>query len=541
MMLGSRASFLVATPLALLASLYFGNEGNEQGPGRRRGAVQGDEFFRVAKDCALCHSSSPRANAMRSATGDDVSPHGLWNATMMGNAFKDPYFHAQMQKESLSQGQAVQAICLRCHTPMAHHTRKLKGESAPLLADVAADPLAQDGVSCTMCHQITAEGLGEERTFSGRPIVGKERKIFGPFEEPATGPMQMHVNYTPTHAPHIQSSALCATCHTLTTAHQGKSFPEQSPYLEWRNSAFNDEAGKSEATRSCQECHMAETGPTRIARNPMGVDFLIPVREGYRSHAFVGGNAFMLDILRDHREELGVTASAEALTRMAAAARRQLGEETLRLSIHDAEVEDGQLTFDLVAENLAGHKFPTGYPSRRAWLHVQVRRGRDVLFETGASDDKGRLVGVDDELALPHVTRVEKPSDVVVYEMVANDPDGKPTTFLTKMVEKRKDNRLLPRGWKRSGPHIAETEPVGIGNDVDFVDGRDKVHFNIKVDGPATGLRIVAWMRYQPVPPAWVDALRGVDAKQCRDFVRMYDAAPKTPDTVAVVAHFVGR
>jgi hypothetical protein len=42
-----------------------------------------------------------------------------------------------------------------------------------------------------------------------------------------------------------------------------------------------------------------------------------------------------------------------------------------------------------------------------------------------------------------------------------------------------------------------------------------------------------ATLRYQPVPPAWVDALRGVEAEQAKRFVGWYDAADKTPETVA--------
>ncbi|MCB9881021.1 MAG: hypothetical protein H6832_05630 [Planctomycetes bacterium] len=525
---------LCASPTLAIAAPQ--EESQADSPGLLKPMV---DHFRVSNDCALCHSQSPRANAMRNAMGDDVSPYGLWSATMMGNAFRDPYFQAQMQKESLSRGEAVQVLCLRCHTPMAYQHRVMNGEKPPRLADLFDDRLAQDGVSCTMCHQITAEGLGEERTFSGRPVMGKERKIFGPFENPATGPMRMHVKYTPTHAPHVQTSALCATCHTLSTAHAGKVFPEQSPYLEWRNSEFNDEQGATATSKTCQQCHMPKTGPTRMARNPAGVDFLIDVREDFRAHAFVGGNSFMLDLLRENRDQLGVTAEPAALARMAAASRRQLGEDTVKMTIRDAEVEDGVLTFDTVIENLTGHKFPTGYPSRRAWLRVQVRRGRQVLFETGAYDDEGRILHVRDELAQPHRSRVEKPSDVVIYEMVAEDPEGQPTTHLTKMTRKHKDNRLLPRGWRRNGPHLEETAPVGLGNDVDFVDGRDKVHFHVPIEGDGNGIRIVAWLYYQSVPPAWVDALRDVDADACRDFVKMYDAASKAPETVAVVAQFV--
>ncbi len=53
----------------------------------------------------------------------------------------------------------------------------------------------------------------------------------------------------------IQSSELCATCHTLLTQAldaQGKvigELPEQVPYQEWLHSEYRE-------TRSCQSCHM---------------------------------------------------------------------------------------------------------------------------------------------------------------------------------------------------------------------------------------------------------------------------------------------
>jgi len=502
------------------------------------------DLFLPAHNCAVCHSVAPGASAMRTATGDDVSPHGLWQATLMANSFRDPYFRAQMERESAADA-AVQELCLRCHTPMAHHTAVRAGKPAPRLADVVADPLlADDGVSCTMCHQITAEGLGEPRTFSGRPVLGTERRMFGPFPDPATGPMRQHVNYTPTQALHVRSSALCATCHTLTTEHQGTEFAEQTPYLEWRNSEFSDEHGDehgaSETSRTCQQCHMAATGATRIARNPMGRDFLIPVRDGYAAHAFVGGNAFMLDLLRVHRDDLEVEASGADLARMAAATRRQLAERTATLAIEGSQLQDGVLSFAVRVQNQTGHKFPSGYPARRAWLHVQVRSGRDVVFESGGWDEAGRLVGVDGELGLPHPALVESPAQVPVYEMVAEDPDGKPTTSLVRMVRKLKDTRLLPRGWRRDGPHADVTAPVGTGNDLDFVGGGDTVGYRIALPAGRGRLQIVAWLHYQPIPPAWVDALRGEKGPAATRFVTLYDGADKAPETVAVTTATVG-
>lgn len=516
--------------LASVAIASFADAGAPHPPHER------DDHFTTSEQCAVCHTPAPGATALISPTGDDISPYGLWQGTMMANSFRDPYFRAQIIKESEAAGEQVQELCLRCHTPMVHHEARRTGSKLPRLADVEGDIFADDSVSCTVCHMIDSKGLGDPSTWSGRPNFTKERRIFGPYEDPATQPMQSLVNYTPTHAEHISDSALCATCHTLHTEHHGTPFPEQTPYLEWRNSLFNDENGKTERSRSCQECHMADLGETRLARNPAGFDFDIPVRKGYRGHTFVGGNAFMLDILAENAEELDVIAEPAALERAAAATRKQLAERTARLTVSEIERDEGNAKFSIEVENLTGHKFPTGYPARRAWLHVQVAIGRRLIFESGAVDeDTGRLVDVVDELDIPHVQTVRQPEDVVVYEMVAHDPNEVPTTFLTKMVGKQKDNRLLPLGWNAAGPHVEDTRPIGIGGDPDFVGGSDTVHFEVPLPERARGrLRVIARMYYQPVPPVWVDALRKVDAEECERFVRYYDAADKTPDNVAV-------
>ena len=477
---------------------------------------------------------------MRSSTGDDVSPHGLWQSTLMANSYRDPYFRAQLERESRG-SEELQELCLRCHAPMAHHDRVLAGQPAPRLHDLESNKLASDGVSCTVCHQITSEGLGTESTLSGQPVLGKERKIFGPFAHPVEAPMRNMVGYTPVEASHVRTSALCGTCHTLTTAHHGALFPEQTPYFEWRNSEFSDETGATETSRTCQQCHMPETGRTRIARNPMGREFLIPVRDGYRAHAFVGGNAFMLRLLADNREELGVEASSEALQRTAASTKRQLGEDTASIEVEGLQREGATLSFSVRVQNRCGHKFPSGYPSRRAWLHVQVRSAGAVVFESGAFTDDGRLRDIADEHGLPHVTLVQSPQDVPVYELIAADPEGNPTTSLARMSQRQKDTRLLPRGYRHDGPHAEATIPVGIGSDIDFTAGGDAVGSRIDLPESAHGtLQVVAWLHYQTVPPHWVDALRGETGEHAARFVRLYDAADKTPETIAVVTATVG-
>ncbi len=152
----------------------------------------------------------------------------------------------------------------------------------------------------------------------------------------------------------------------------------------------------------------------------------------------------------------------------------------------------------------------------------------------GAVDSEGRLVGVEDELRIPHTSVIRSPTDVVVYEMVADDEAGAPTTFLTKMATRRKDTRLLPRGFQVEGPLARDIEPVGLDGDDDFVAGADRVRCELPLPAGAEGRwQVRASLLYQSVPPAWVDALRGVEAEEAQTFVGYYDAAQRRFEVVA--------
>lgn len=512
---------------------YGLGSGPQWGGGQPKGA---NAVFATADGCARCHSVAEKANAMRSPLGEDVSPHGLWQATVMANSFRDPYWRAQVAREcedDPERADEIQALCLRCHAPMHHHSRVLGKQEPATVAAAARDPLARDGVSCTMCHQIRARDLGKPTTFSGKGRIGKARVIYGPYEKPDSGPMLGMSRYAAFHGAHIRSSALCATCHTLVSHHQGERFPEQTPYFEWRNSVYSDEDGRTDDSRTCQECHMAEVGPTRIARDPDGNDYLLQARDPYRAHAFVGGNAFLLDMLAKNRELLGVEASAASLRQMARATRNQLQTKTVDVAIGPIEHKDAELRFQIRVDNKTGHKFPTGYPARRAWLHVRVQNENGIVFDCGGYDQGGELVDVVSPLDQPHVTTIETPYDVLVWELIAHDVDGDPTTLLTSMATRGKDNRLLPKGWRRDGPHAKETAPVGTGTDLDFVAGSDSVSVVIPYPKKSPRATVTAWIHYQAIPPHWVEDLRTIDAPECRQFVRLYDAADKTPETIA--------
>ena len=514
------------------------------------------EAFATHELCARCHLGSPRALALRDGDGYDVSPVRMWRGTMMANAFRDPYWRAQLAREvELHPGETeeLHSVCTRCHAPMAWRDDRFKGRAHRSPQELASDPLAQDGISCTLCHQISPEGLGSEESFSSGYHLPNVGVIYGPYGRPFAMPMRRMSGYTPTEGPHIRSSALCGSCHTLVLDHGETEFAEQAPYLEWRNSVYSTEREtplENARPTSCQECHMPNVGSMRIAHHPRGGDFGgLAERPDVRSHAFVGGNAWMLDLLRHEAARFGLGDRVAELALAAASTRYQLAHDTARVEILGAEVLEGEggpeVRVDVRVTNLTGHKLPTGYPSRRAWLFFEAGVGDQTVFRSGGLDAQGRLEGVSDELAIPHYDVIRSASEVAVYESIAQDAEGRVTTSLAAMRAWKKDSRLLPLGWDSAAPGLERIRPRGLGDDAgeggDFSGGSDVVTYLFPLvlgdpqgaegeGGPDSNallerpLRLRAQLRYQSIPPAWVDGLRGSETGPAVEFLSLYDA-----------------
>jgi hypothetical protein len=262
-------------------------------------------------------------------------------------------------------------------------------------------------------------------------------------------------------------------------------------------------------------------------------------RQGFRQHDFRGSNFFMPRILNKYRHDLGVTALPQELDAAALLAEEFLRDEAATLSVTAPRVEGGRLLADITVENRAGHKLPTAYPSRRAWLHVAVRDAAGaVRFESGALRPDGRIVGNDndDDPARfePHHDRITRADQVQVYESIMGDPQGRVTTGLLTAVRYLKDNRLLPRGFaKGSAPADVAVRGDAAG-DPDFVGGGDRVRYQVPVGGAAGPLQVTVELRYQPIGFRWAHNLGGRRTAETDSFVRRFEAL--APASSAVVA-----
>jgi hypothetical protein len=505
-------------------------------------AAQAPNLFITSDRCMACH------NGLITPDGRDASIGVGWRSSMMANAARDPYWQAAIRREALVHPTAsalIQNECGACHMPMHRFQANAEGRQGevfvhlPLTSDVTPESLrAADGVSCTVCHQIGSEKLGEKESFTAGFVMDTsteagDRKVYGPFDvdNGRQKLMQSASRFVPAKGEHIQSSELCATCHTLITHaldDDGQvvgELPEQTPYLEWKHSAYAGE-------RSCQSCHMPVVEGSMQVSSVLG-----PFREEVSRHVFRGGNLLMPRIFNAHRQELAVQAFPQELQATADQTIQNLTTSTARLDISRAEISDGTLTTELAITNLAGHKLPTAYPSRRVWIHltVQNREGR-TLFESGRFRPDGSIEGNDNDIDPavfePHYDEISKPDQVQIYEPILADPSGAVTTVLLSASSYVKDNRLLPRGFEKATAEEFIAVRGAATDDADFVGSGDRIRYQIATDGTQGPFVVEAELWYQPIGFRWAHNLGDVTAEEIERFIGYYK---EMADSSAVV------
>ena len=504
--------------------------------------------FTGSANCSGCH------NNLRDAQGDVISLGTEWSGSMMANAARDPVFHAKFaseQKRNPALTDVLSEKCLRCHAPMAVIEAGFDGQSLTLLEDTGildpANPYhdqAMEGVSCMVCHQIEdVPELGEKESFSGgfsipTMLETSERVAYGQYALPSERLMRDRSGVLPVHSDHMEDSALCATCHELNTpvvdgdgeVVSGHELPEQAVYSEWQQSDFADDGAMPQ---SCQDCHMERADGVRMANRPRR---LTPV-DDLKRHRFSGANTVVMDILNNHRAELGVTSGDMD---NAIQANREFLLRAADIRITSAKRLGGLLEVRVEVSNRTGHKLPTGYPSRRVWIDFEVR-GEDgsELFRSGRMNADGSIVGLDADHGgpdfEPHYRVISNEQQVQVYESVMGDTDGGLTYTLLGGAAYLKDNRIPPAGFDktRASANVAVVgDALADGN---FGDGTDRVTYRVPLPSPGS-LQIHVALRYQPLSAGFLnDLFRDADRPLVARFQGYWEDAELRAETLASV------
>lgn len=399
------------------------------------------------------------------------------------------------------------------------------------------DPLAMDGVSCTLCHQIKPDNFGSHESYSGNFEIDQSRTIYGPYTNPMVGSM---AGFSASYGSHMNSSELCATCHTLFTPYLDNNgqiageFPEQTPYIEWKNGEY------SQNGTECQTCHMPSTDiPVDIATTGDSV-----MRSPFWFHYFVGANTFMLKMLQSNIDNLGLSASETHFDSTIVRTERHLRDRINLFS--SSEIVGNTLSADIIIDNNAGHKLPTGIPLRRMWINLSVKDSNNVtIFESGNWDENGEIDGLDTPYE-PHYTNISDPNEVQIYEAIMKDVDESVTYTLLRAAGYIKDNRIPPQGFVKSH---ASYDTVII---VWLADTDDNFNFEDAVEGSGTDLTsytadiepndtyyVSVKLCYQTVTPRFVDHMFAMSTPEITLFQSMYDAEDKSPSILDSLSYVI--
>jgi hypothetical protein len=474
---------------------------------------KGPPQFVTSDQCIGCHTASDiNMSATFAPQPVNLSPYTEWRASMMGLAGRDPVFHAQVESERAQFANSplgnkdafLDSKCFHCHgimgqrqlvidnspgktpppdqmTPAFNHEWVYALPEPPryeYAGPARYGALARDGISCAVCHQMADQNpkLGSAPSFTGDFALDKPGTVNGPYTDVQPLPMKQALGITPEYAPQITSSALCGSCHTVITPvldregrqlKDGKGQPmvfhEQTTYMEWLNSDFQNEPELSKRevriadVQTCQDCHMPRTFQglrinSRIANiedvtYPF-VDFRLPdkdirlrARDDYSRHTLVALNVFANQMFQQFSDILGVATadymypvSADGRTPVpglvtAENASLELAKETVDLEVVGINRTADALEVSVKVTNLAGHSFPSGVEFRRGFLEFLVldAAGRPV-WASGRTNARGEILDGLTDKVLP----------TEYFDIVCKDP-SRPAEQCRKLCAEKLD------------------------------------------------------------------------------------------------------
>jgi hypothetical protein len=471
--------------------------------------------------CSFCHGSY----------SEPEEPYTRWNASMMGQAGRDPVFHAALANAGQDASFSGDT-CLRCHVPQGW----LVGHSTPTDGSLLQD-VDFEGVACSICHRMVdpvyTPGMSPpddqailaaltELPFnphSANYVIDPSDRRRGPFDlqadwlviRPGGWPGFHQFRQSPFHL----SSRMCATCHDVSLPHFSRQpdstytlneldtpaptddkyqqFPEQRTYSEWSQSLFAQGpvnlggrfGGNQPAVSSCQDCHLPTITGQGCAFNP-------PVRDNLPQHNFNGGNTWVLRAINQlyFQSESGLSDAAVD----ASVARAQ--DMLQKASDLELFASPGTLTTRII--NFTGHKLPTGYnEGRRMWINVKfLDPAGQTVAEMGSYDP---------------VTAVLSTADTKVYEArngvdpaisaATGIPIG-PGFHLAVNNTVFKDNRIPPMGFNNASFAAVQAGHVGYS----YTDGQywDDTAFAF----PPGVQRAMVTVYYQTTSKEYIEFLR---------------------------------
>ncbi len=344
-----------------------------------------------------------------------LKPVGISSSAECGQCHKDIYktwqnsLHAQASgnlvfrtaylQAYFKKGESARRTCLACHAPVA----RVNGDYE------LTDPLTREGINCDYCHNISSV----KEDASGFTYTHE----FGAVKQGPLKDVSSPVHLT-RHNSLYKKSIICAACHEY-ESRNGVRLIET--FSEWRDGPYPKKG------IHCQDCHMRKV-PGKIVSEKVK---RTPEME-ISTHDIAGGHSLAMR------------------------------EKSLTLKIEDIQVHKQrvQVTVGLTNKG-AGHKIPTGLPSKKILLQVSVKSKSEGVAQTQQKiyqkivvDGDGNPVTSDADLLLGNGQRVISDNRIGPLETVRES--------FTFFVPEEKEQTVSATVFYSHNPEVIQPSPIHI-------------------------------------------------------------------------------
>jgi tetratricopeptide (TPR) repeat protein len=229
-----------------------------------------DQFISAVR-CAKCHAET----------------HAQWSESLHRNAGREPFYKASVDILEHQRGIEFTQHCESCHSPIAMLSGALRtGSHEPRTLD-------DEGVTCTVCHSITAARLDGTGSYTirrpallvrndGTPVYGdlSDEQILAAIPDHKRAMMRDL----------LKTPEFCATCHKAAappSLNNYKYLRGFNTYDEWQMSGASTDTitpyYRRDKRADCRTCHMPLTGEGKF-------DLAADADGKIASHRFIGAN-----------------------------------------------------------------------------------------------------------------------------------------------------------------------------------------------------------------------------------------------------------
>lgn len=246
--------------------------------------------------------------------------YASWKNSLHAQAVSNPVFNTAYLQASFANREEAKRKCLPCHAPIAVLTDDFGLRRA----------ISRESINCDYCHSITdvaANSAGPKPEFEfGHVKQGPLKNVKSPVHSTRYNKL-------------YRQSLFCKGCHEYTGENGAKLI---ETFSEWQKSPYPAKG------IHCQDCHMR-----KIAGKIVAEDIKKTLRKEISSHDIAGGHSLTM---REKSIEVKITNIKRSRQKVA-------------------------VTVEITNKG-AGHKIPTGLPSKKIILQVSVQSKYGETMQT---------------------------------------------------------------------------------------------------------------------------------------------------------------